>query len=121
MEPNHFDTSWADSSHSSDCVPHNTKQSQTATRTRTKGRNRLRGFAVQAKHATLKDQEDAGLVAFFPVLSTDNNTWDAVTAASRIQPSIRPTSKAKIQEAKVLHRSSPIVQKSNLRMSLERL
>lgn len=76
---------------------------------------------MQAKHATLKDQEDAGLVAIFPVLSTDNNTWDAVTAASRIQPSIRPTSKAKIQEAKVLHRSSPIVQKSNLRMSLERL
>jgi BioD-like phosphotransacetylase family protein len=61
--------------------------------------------AAQAKHSALKDQEDAGLVAFFPVMSSDCNTWDAVTAVSRIQPSIRPTSKAKIQEAKVRPRS----------------
>ncbi len=59
-------------------------------------------FALQAKHTALKEQEDAGLVAFFPVMSSDNNTWDAVTAISRIQPSIRPTSKAKIEEAKVI-------------------
>ncbi|CAL8464970.1 g4505 [Coccomyxa elongata] len=57
---------------------------------------------LQAKHTALKEQEDAGLVAFFPVMSSDNNTWDAVTAISRIQPSIRPTSKAKIEEAKAL-------------------
>lgn len=55
---------------------------------------------VQAKHAALKEQEDAGLVAFFPVMSSDHNTWDAVTAIGRIQPSIRPTSRAKIEEAK---------------------
>ena len=73
--------------------------------------------AVQAKHAALKDQEDAGLVAFFPVMLTDNNTWDAVTAVSRIQPSIRPTSKVKIQEAKVCHRDPPAHQKSNLIMT----
>ena len=34
-------------------------------------------------------------------MSTDHNTYDAVTAIAKIQPSIRPTSKAKIQEAKV--------------------
>ncbi|BDA50565.1 phosphate acetyltransferase [Coccomyxa sp. Obi] len=57
---------------------------------------------LQAKHMVSKEQEDAGLVPFFPVMSTDNCTWDAVTAISSIQPSIRPTSKAKIEEAKAL-------------------
>ena len=42
-----------------------------------------------------------GVGATFPVLTTALDTYDAVTAIAQIQPSIRPTSKAKIQEAKV--------------------
>ena len=35
-------------------------------------------------------------------MSTKFGTWDTITAIDRIQPSIRPTSAAKIKEAKVL-------------------
>ena len=34
-------------------------------------------------------------------MATKHNTWEAVTAIDRIQPSIRPTSAAKIKASKV--------------------
>ncbi|CAK0787083.1 hypothetical protein CVIRNUC_010299 [Coccomyxa viridis] len=53
--------------------------------------------AKRAPHAAI---EDTGFTAAFPVMSTKFGTWDTITAIDRIQPSIRPTSVAKIKEAK---------------------
>ena len=57
---------------------------------------------AQAKRAPHAAIEDTGFTAAFPVMSTKFGTWDTITAIDRIQPSIRPTSVAKIKEAKVL-------------------
>ena len=57
----------------------------------------MRGQAMHAAHMEAAE----GVGATFPVMSTNHNTYDAVTAIAKIQPSIRPTSKAKIHEAKV--------------------
>lgn len=59
-------------------------------------------FMLQAKHAAQRSREAEGVVTFFPVMACDQSTWDTITAINRIQPSMRPTSKAKIQKAKVL-------------------
>jgi hypothetical protein len=53
----------------------------------------------QAKQEARKAAEGVG--ADFPVFWTDSSAWEAVTAIDQIQPSVRPTSQAKIQEAKV--------------------
>ena len=58
-------------------------------------------FGMQAKRAPHAAIEETGVTAAFPIMSTNYNTWDTVTAIARIQPSIRPTSAAKIKASKV--------------------
>ena len=56
---------------------------------------------MQAKRAPHAAIEEAGVTTAFPIMATKHNTWEAVTAIDRIQPSIRPTSAAKIKASKV--------------------
>ena len=59
------------------------------------------GAGLQAKRAAHAAIEETGVTAAFPIMATKHNTWEAVTAIDRIQPSIRPTSAAKIKASKV--------------------
>ena len=60
----------------------------------------MRAF-LQAKRLPHTAVEQTGITAAFPVMSTKHGAWETVTAIDRIQPSIRPTSAAKIKESKV--------------------
>ena len=67
---------------------------------------------MQAKRLPHAAVEQTGITAAFPVMSTKHNAWDTVTAISSIQPSIRPTSVAKIKESKVGVYSSSVRKRS---------
>ena len=56
---------------------------------------------MQAKRAADAAIEETGITTAFPIMATRHNTWEAVTAIDRIQPSMRPTSAAKIKASKV--------------------